>query len=170
MTTITHLCGHKRRVALHSVGAAQKSAELFDLSTRDCPACSDELAPRRAAKATDPRTRSLELAEARGETSCSHRAHTLGWTLSDAGALVSLALAIDSAHDLETRYAVGYSAATDDATCDCTAAQYGRPCWHRGLAILCGRAVTESYSTRGRASTRRAQYLACLEEPLTPVL
>lgn len=52
--TITHLCGHKHRVTLHSVGAERKSAEMFDLSARDCPACADELAPRRAAKTEQP--------------------------------------------------------------------------------------------------------------------
>lgn len=52
--TITHACGHKRRVTLHSVGAARKSAELFDLAAHDCPACIDELAPRRAAQIEQP--------------------------------------------------------------------------------------------------------------------
>ena len=91
-----------------------------------------------AAKMTDARTRSIELAQARGETPCSWAARTLGWTLDDAtGALVSLALAIHSAHS-EQVYSVGYRASVDDATCDCPAARYGRPCWHRGLGVLKG--------------------------------
>lgn len=90
---------------------------------------------------TDARARSLELAVQRGHTSCSHAARTLGWSLDEqSGALVSMALEIHSAHD-ETRYSVGYLAAKDDATCECQAAQYGRACWHRGLAIICGRYV-----------------------------
>ena len=108
---------------------------------------------------TDGRSRSIELAEARGETSCSWAAKTLGWTLDDAtGTMVSLALAIHSAHDASTVYAVGYDVRRDDATCDCPAARYGhhRACWHRGLAILCGRSVARLYSPAGRAEAARA--------------
>ena len=39
LMTITHACGHKRRVTLKSVGAARKSAEAFDLSSRNCADC-----------------------------------------------------------------------------------------------------------------------------------
>ncbi|HEU5343165.1 MAG TPA: SWIM zinc finger family protein [Ktedonobacterales bacterium] len=109
-----------------------------------------------AAKMTDARTRSIELAQARGETPCSWAARTLGWTLDDAtGALVSLALAIHSAHS-EQVYSVGYRASVDDATCDCPAARYGRPCWHRGLGVLKGRSVARLYSPAGRAEAERA--------------
>ncbi|HZC04072.1 MAG TPA: SWIM zinc finger family protein [Ktedonobacterales bacterium] len=95
---------------------------------------------------TDARARSIELATAKGHTPCSHAAKTLGWHLDERDQLVSLALEIHSAHD-ETRYAVGYLASADDASCDCQAAQYGRPCWHRGLAIICGRDVARIYAT-----------------------
>ena len=108
-------------------------------------------------KTTDARTRSLELAVAHGETSCSWAARTLGWTLDDeSGELISLALAIHSAHDADTVYAVGYDARRDDATCDCKAAGFGAPCWHRGLAILKGAAVKRLYSLAGRAEAERA--------------
>ena len=97
-----------------------------------------------ATRTTDARARSIELAQAHGETICSHRARTLGWTLdAQTGALVSLALEIHSAHDGEQVYSVGYLASRDDGLCDCQAAQYSRPCWHRGLAILCGRYVAQ---------------------------
>lgn len=102
-------------------------------------------------KATDPKTRSLELAAEKGETSCSHAAKTLGWTLDEQGALVSLALEIRSAHSDEQVYAVGYSASDDDASCDCTAANYGHPCWHRGLGILAGRVIARCYTPAARA-------------------
>lgn len=109
---------------------------------------------------TDPKTRSLELATAHGETSCSHHAHTLGWTLDEeTGALVSLALIIDSAHEPGVSYAVGYDARRDDASCDCKSAQYGGACHHRGLAILCGRSVAQCYAPAGRRQTRREQYI-----------
>lgn len=109
-----------------------------------------------AVKTTDTRARSLELATARGEAPCSWAARTLGWTLDDAtGALVSLALAIHSAHS-EQVYAVGYRTSVDDAECDCPAASYGRPCWHRGLAILKGRIVARLYAPAGRAEAERA--------------
>jgi hypothetical protein len=99
----------------------------------------------------DAKTRSLELATGHGQTSCSWAATTLGWTLDEAtGALVSLALAIRSATSDETVYAVGYRAAADDAECECPAAQHGRGCWHRGLAILTGRAVARCYTSAGR--------------------
>lgn len=102
------------------------------------------------AKATDPKTRSLQLAAEKGEASCSHAAKTLGWTLDEQGALVSLVLEIRSAHG-EQVYAVGYLAAEDDASCDCMAASYGRPCWHRGLGILAGRVIARCYTPAARA-------------------
>lgn len=110
------------------------------------------------AKTTDARARSLELAEAHGHTSCSHAAKTLGWTLDErTGALVSLVLEISSATS-DAVYAVGYNAYDDDATCDCPAARYGRHgCWHRGLAILCGRDVARCYAPAGRRETLQAQ-------------
>lgn len=108
------------------------------------------------AKTTDARARSLELAEARGETPCSWAARTLGWTLDEhTGALVSLALAIHSAHS-DAVYAVGYLAGSDDASCDCPAGAHHRPCWHRGLAILKGRSVARLYTLAGRAEAARA--------------
>lgn len=107
----------------------------------------------------DAKTRSIELAQTHGHTACSHAARTLGWTLDDTtGALVSLALEIHSAHS-ETVYAVGYSAATDDASCECTAAQYGRGCTHRGVAIICGREVARIYSAAGRADAEHGYHL-----------
>lgn len=111
-----------------------------------------------AVKTTDARRRSLELATARGETACSWTAKTLGWTLDEqTGALVSLALAIHSAHT-EDVYAVGYDARQDDASCDCPAARYGQRhgCWHRGLAILKGRSIARLYAPAGRAEAERA--------------
>ena len=92
---------------------------------------------------TDARARSIELAQAHGETICSHRARTLGWTLDERGQLVSLALEIRSAHDGEQTYSVGYLASRDDGLCDCQAAQHHSGCWHRGLAILCGRHIAQ---------------------------
>lgn len=37
--TITHVCGHRRRIALRSVGAVKKSVEAFQLAMRNCPDC-----------------------------------------------------------------------------------------------------------------------------------
>ena len=106
---------------------------------------------------TDARTRSLELAEARGETSCSWAARTLGATLEErTSVLVSLALEIHSAHDADTAYTVGYDAQRDDAACTCPAAAHHQACWHRGLGILCGRSVARLYSPAGRAEAARA--------------
>ncbi|HZC04413.1 MAG TPA: hypothetical protein VE338_02135 [Ktedonobacterales bacterium] len=100
---------------------------------------------------TDAKARSLVLATAHGQTSCSWAAKTLGWTLDETtGELVSLALAISSATSDETVYAVGYRAAADDAECECPAAQHGRGCWHRGLAMLAGRSIARCYSPAGR--------------------
>lgn len=96
------------------------------------------------AKTTDARVRSLELAVAKGHTACSHAAKTLGWALDERGELVSLALEIRSATS-DAVYAVGYLASSDDALCECEAAQHHAACWHRGLAILCGRAVALVY-------------------------
>lgn len=119
-------------------------------------------------KASDPQVRSVALA-ARGHTACSHAARTLGWTLDEDGALVSLALEVASAHG-DAVYAVGYSAASDDASCDCRAAQFGQPCWHRGLAIVMGREVARLYAPAGRAATRREQALELDAEALAPSL
>lgn len=106
---------------------------------------------------TDTKTRSLELAQAHGQTSCSHGAKTLGWTLDEqTGELVSLALAIRSATSEETVYTVGYRTAADDAECECPAAAHRSGCWHRGLAIIQGRAVARLYSPTGRAEAERA--------------
>lgn len=105
---------------------------------------------------TDARTRSLELAEARGETACSWSARTLGWSLDEqSGALVSLSLEIASATS-DAVYSVTYDAASDDACCTCRSAQYGRPCHHRGLACTKGRAVARLYAPAGRAEAARA--------------
>lgn len=111
---------------------------------------------RRTERTADLKARSLKLAEARGETPCSWAGRTLGWTLDDVtGQLVSLALEIHSAHTDDV-YAVGYQTSADDAQCECPAASYGRPCWHRGLAILKGRSVARLYVSAGRAETERA--------------
>lgn len=88
----------------------------------------------------DAKTRSLELATARGETHCSHAAKMLDWTLDERGQLVSLALSVASATS-KRGYVLTYSRAADDAPCSCEAAQHARGCWHRGLALLCGRYV-----------------------------
>lgn len=54
------------------------------------------------------------------------------------------------------RYHVVYSAAQDDALCHCESAQRGgRPCWHRGLAILNGRELARLYAPQGRAEAER---------------
>jgi hypothetical protein len=103
---------------------------------------------------TDARTRSLELAAALGQTTCSHAARTVGWTLDANGALASLALHIASAHS-DAAYCLTYTAASDDAHCDCAAGAHQRACWHRGLALLCGRAVARLYSPAGRAESER---------------
>lgn len=106
---------------------------------------------------TDARTRSLELAEAGGETSCSWAAHTRDWTLdATTGALLTLALEIDSASHANMRYAFTYDATTDDARCCCTAAQAGQACWHRGLAVIKGRSMARLYTPAGRAEAARA--------------
>lgn len=89
---------------------------------------------------TDAKTRSLELVAARGYAGigpCS----TLGYTLDDAsGKLVSLAVRVASASGGE-EHVVTYSAASDDATCDCTAASYGKACFHRGVGLQAARYV-----------------------------
>ena len=104
----------------------------------------------------DSRARSLALAEARGETSCSWAAHTRAETLDPVtGALRTLALEIDSATRADVRYALTYDAATDDAQCCCRAACAGQGCWHRGLAILIGRSVAACYTPVGRATAAR---------------
>lgn len=105
----------------------------------------------------DTKNRSLELAQAQGQTSCSHAARTTGWTVDEAtGELVSLSLAIRSAHGSDTAYTVGYHSGDDDAQCSCRAARMGRGCWHRGLAIIKGRSVARLYSLAGRAEAERA--------------
>ena len=123
----------------------------------------------------DARTRSLALAAARGETSCSWSAHTRDWTLDPTtGALRTLALEIDSATRADVRYALTYDAAADDAQCCCRAAQASRACWHRGLAILKGRSVAACCTPAGRASAAREakaeQIAEANEEALAPSL
>lgn len=114
---------------------------------------------------TDAKTRSLELAQAHGQTSCSHAAMTLGWTLDErSGELVSLAVAIRSATQEERVYAVGYRAAADDAECECPAAAHHHACWHRGLAILAGRAVARCYTPAGRReNAQEAAHMAAYD-------
>jgi len=93
-----------------------------------------------AAKSTDMRTRSIELAEARGYHG-SGSAQSIGATFGADGQLVALAVRVPSASS-DGSYTVGYLAARDDAECECEAARHGRACFHRGLAIRAGRYVT----------------------------
>lgn len=101
--------------------------------------------------------RSLKLALTKGHTNCSHAARTLVWALDEDGILASLTLEIQSARS-DATYGVVYLAAADDGICDCRAALFGRPCWHRGLGILCGRAVAQLYTAVGRAAAERAYH------------
>lgn len=103
----------------------------------------------------DAKTRSIELAREHGHTSCSHAARKRGLTLSETtDELVFLEVEIESAHS-DARDFLIYQARTDDARCECLAAQNGRGCWHRGVAILCGRVVAKIYSAAGRAEAER---------------
>lgn len=121
--------------------------------------------PDHPVEAEEAKARSLALAAARGHTACSHAARTRGWSLNETtGELVSLALEIASATS-ERVYAIGYLAATDDAICECAAAQHGSPCWHCGLALLVGRAVERLYAPAGREAAERDAYLAWINEP-----
>lgn len=92
-----------------------------------------------AVKTTDARTRSLELATARGYDSDCPPGRSIGLALNDAGLVITYTLAVPSASEADMSHTVVYHAATDDARCDCHAGQYGRPCWHRGGAIRAGR-------------------------------
>lgn len=102
------------------------------------------------------RDRSVALASGRGQTACSWSARTRDWTLAaGTGALVDASWWIASATRDDVRYVVRYDAATDDATCECAAAFARAACWHRGLAIIKGRALRRLYSPEGRAAARR---------------
>lgn len=114
-------------------------------------------------KTADPKTRSLELAQEKGYTS-GDAARTLGWVCGDHGELVSLAVRVASARDPDTVYVVGYLAARDDAECECPAAQHGRGCWHRGVAIQAGRQSTRIFSPSGRAAAELAYRLDLAHE------
>jgi hypothetical protein len=87
----------------------------------------------------DARARSLELAEARGYWSVCPPGRSVGLALDDAGLVISYTLRIPSASEADVWHIVTYSASHDDAVCDCHAGQYGRACWHRGVAIRAGR-------------------------------
>lgn len=106
----------------------------------------------------DQRARSIELAEARGETVCSWHARSIGYTLGEGGDLVNAAWRVASASS-DAVYVVTYIAAGDHAdyaACECRSAQYGRPCWHAGLALMMGRYLARMYSAAGRAEAERA--------------
>lgn len=108
----------------------------------------------------DARARSIDLAEARGETVCSWHARSIGLTLDGAngeGDLVNAAWRVASASS-DAVYTVTYTAAGDHgdhAECECRSAQYGRPCWHVGLALMMGRYLAQMYSAAGRAEAER---------------
>lgn len=105
--------------------------------------------------AMESKARSIELAQAKGHTACSHAARIIGWVCDGEGDLTSAAWRIASATS-DAEYTVGYLAFTDDADCDCRAGQFGRPCWHRGLGIIIGRELARIYSPAGRAESERA--------------
>lgn len=98
---------------------------------------------------TDAKTRSIELAQEKGHTVCSWAARSIGFTLGEDGQLVNAAWRVESASS-DAEYVVTYTAASDRAECECAAAQYGRPCWHAGLALLKGRYLARLYSAGGR--------------------
>jgi hypothetical protein len=107
------------------------------------------------------RARSLELADARGGDMWA--VHCVETTCDLAtGQLVSLVVAVDSAHDEWTRYTVIYDVASDTARCACPATG---PCHHGGKAIRYGRYAAESYSPAGRAESAREMHLAWINEP-----
>lgn len=91
---------------------------------------------------TNAKTRSLELATARGYWSTCPPGRSTDMQLDDAGRLVSYTLEIPSASTVDTWHIVAYDARRDDASCDCSAAQHGqRACWHRGVGVRSGRYV-----------------------------
>ena len=66
---------------------------------------------------------------------------TIGFTLNETtGALISLAVKVASASGGED-HIVTYQTAADDAQCDCTAASFGKACFHRGVGLQAGRYV-----------------------------
>lgn len=112
---------------------------------------------------TDTRTRSIELARERGHTPCSWAARLVELREDPAtGALISAAWRIESSHSRhagdqgDIRYLVTYDAALDDACCACEAAAYQRPCWHRGLALLCAASLVAERTPAGRVVAERA--------------
>ena len=88
---------------------------------------------------TDARQRSHELAQAHGYHG-SGPARSIGITLSEDGRLVSLAMRVPSASS-DDEHVVTYIAADEQLTCDCQAAQHGRPCWHKGVGLAAGRYI-----------------------------
>ena len=103
----------------------------------------------------DLRARSLELAEARGETVCSWHAHSIGMTLGEDGQLINAAWRVESATDSDREYVVTYQAAGDHAVCECHAAQFGHACWHAGLGLMIGRSLQRLYSPAGQVEAER---------------
>lgn len=92
-----------------------------------------------AAKITDTRARSLELARERGYQG-SGPARSLGATFGDDGRLVLLAVRVPSASS-DSEHIVTYTATGEQLTCDCQAAQRQRACWHKGCGLAAGRYV-----------------------------
>lgn len=89
----------------------------------------------------DARARSLEIVSERGYYGWGP-ACTVATVLDASGRrLVSLTVRVPSASQAGVWHMLTYDATTDDATCDCLAAQHGLGCFHRGCAVNAGRYV-----------------------------
>ena len=104
-----------------------------------------KMATATAAKTTDAKTRSLELASDRGYHG-SGPARSLGAAFGEDGRLVAMAVRVPSASS-DGEHIVTYTVAGEQLNCDCQAAQHGnRPCWHKG----CGLAAAQYVARRAR--------------------
>lgn len=106
-------------------------------------------AARATATRVEAKTRSIELAQARGYH-CQGPARSVGIELDEVGRLISLTLRIPSASSAAV-YTLVYVLAHDDAHgCTCPSATHGRPCWHRGVAVAGGRWIAHLAATGWR--------------------
>lgn len=94
-----------------------------------------------AAKTVDARTRSLELAEARGYWSVCPPGRSMEITLDDGGKVITYTLCIPSASQAGVWHLVTCDVRHDDARCDCPAARCNGACWHRGIGVRSGRYI-----------------------------
>src|SRR5690348_12078730 len=93
------------------------------------------------AKTTDAQARSLEIVRERGYYGWGP-ARTVATVLDASGRrLISLTVRVPSASRAGVWHVLTYTSASDDAVCDCLAAQHGYGCLHRGCAVNAGRYV-----------------------------